>query len=243
MEVMRVSVEAARGQAPVFTSTQHSDLRETLALAQYAESVGVNGIQVGPTYYYGTQPEDVVRLYRTVSEAVKAIPIMVYNTWWNAPHMEPALLKRLAGLPNVVSLKWSAPSIGQFLAGLWELTDDFAIVDNNFLPLVSHPLGATGWITHIAGFWPEYSLSIQDALDAGDYKRVAELQRGFKHDWLIFRQHVEAETAGEGAFIKAAMQICGIPAGPIRPPSRSIGGALYEEGRQLLLKYRVPGAK
>jgi len=243
MEVMRVSVEAARGEAPVFTSTQHSDVRETIALAKYAESVGVQGIQVGPTYYYGTQDDDVVRLFELVSKQVKNIPIMIYNTWWNAPHMKPALLQRLAEIPNVVSLKWSAPSVVEFYQGLWDFSDKFAIVDNNFMVLVSHPLGATAWITHIGGFWPEFSLSIQDALDKKDYVKVAELQRGFKNEWLAFRRHVEAVTAGEGAFIKAAMQICGIPAGPIRPPSQSVSGALYEEGRQLLLKWKVPGAK
>ena len=157
--------------------------------------------------------------------------------------MSPALLRRLAQIPNVVSLKWSAPSLVQFYEGLWELSDTFAIVDNNFGILISHPLGATGWITHLAGFWPEYTLSIQDALDAGDYKKVAELQRGFKREWLAWRRRVEAETGGEGAFIKAAMQICGLPAGPVRPPSQSISKELYEEGRRLLLKYRVPGAK
>lgn len=241
MEVMRVAVEAAQGQVPVFTSTQHSDIRETLVLARYAESVGIGGIQVGPTYYYGAQPEDTVRLYRTVAGAVKDIAIMVYNTWWNSPHMAPALLKRLAELPNVVSLKWSAPSMVQFFEGLCELSELFAIVDNNLMALLSHPLGATGWITHIAGFWPEYSLSIQAALDAGDYRKAAELQRGFKFEWLQFRHHVEAETAGEGAFIKLAMHICGIPTGSVRPPSKGVSGELYEQGRQLLLKYRVPG--
>jgi len=243
MEVMRVSVEAARGQVPVFTSTQHSDVRETAALAQFAESAGVEGIQVGPTYYYGTQEEDVVRLFELVSKQVKQIPIMVYNTWWNAPHMKPALLQRLAEIPNVVSLKWSAPSIVEFYQGLWDFSDKFAIVDNNFMVLVSHPLGATSWITHLASFWPEYTLSIQTALEAGDYKKVADIQRGFKSEWLGWRHKVEAVTAGEGAFIKAAMRICGIPAGPIRLPSQSISGALYEEGRQLLLKYHVPGAR
>ncbi len=243
MEVMRVAVEAARGEAPVFTSTQHSDVRETIALAKYAESVGVEGIQVGPTYYYGTMDDDVVRLFELVSKQVKNIPMMIYNTWWNAPHMKPALLQRLAEIPNVVSLKWSAPSIVEFYQGLWDFSDKFAIVDNNFMVLVSHPLGATSWITHIAGFWPEFSLSIQDALDKKDYAKVGELQRGFKNEWLDFRRHVEAVTAGEGAFIKAAMRLCGIPAGPIRLPSQSISGALYEEGRQLLLKWKVPGAK
>jgi len=240
---MRVAVEAAKGDVPVFTSTQHTDIRETIALAQHAEAVGVEGIQVGPTYYYGTQEEDVVRLFGTVSKAVKNIPIMIYNTWWNAPHMKPALIKRLGQFPNVVSLKWSAPTIVGFYQGMWELSENFAIVDNNFMVLVSHPLGATAWITHLTGFWPQYTLSIQDSLDAVDYTKVAQIQRGFKSEWLTWRAHVEDVTAGEGAFIKAAMQICGLPAGPIRPPSQSISGALYEEGRQLLLKYHVPGAK
>jgi dihydrodipicolinate synthase/N-acetylneuraminate lyase len=243
MQVMRVAVEAAKGQVPVMTSTQHTDIRETIALAKYAESVGVEGIQVAPTYYYEPTEDDVVRLFSAVSESIKNIPMMIYNTWWSTPHMTPKLLHRLAAIPNCVSLKWSAPSLGQFYDGLWEFSDTFAIVDNNFGLLISHPLGATAWITHLSGFYPQFTLSIQDALDAGDYKKVAALQKGFKREWLTWRHHVEAYTGGEGAFIKAAMQICGLPAGPVRSPSKSVSKELYEEGRQLLLKWHVPGVK
>jgi 4-hydroxy-tetrahydrodipicolinate synthase len=243
MTVMRVAVEAAQGQVPVMTSTQHTDIRETLELAKYAEAVGIEGIQVAPTYYYEPTDDDIVRLFEAVSRVIKDMPMLIYNTWWSTPHMKPALLRRLAQIPNAVALKWSAPTLGQFYEGLWEFADTFAIVDNNFGILISHPLGATSWITHLTGFFPQYSLQIQDALDAGDYKKVAELQKGFKREWLTFRHHVEAYTGGEGAFIKAAMQVCGLAAGPVRPPSKSVSKELYEECRQLLLKWKVPGAK
>ena len=241
MQVMSAAVEAAQGRVPILASAQHTDVREIVALARHADRAGVVAIQVGPAYYYESTEADIIRLFTAVGEAVDNVGIMIYNTWWSQPHMSSELVSRLIKIPNVVGLKWAAPTIQQFNQGLLEFADRLVFVDNMGLLPGSYAFGATAFITHVGNFWPEYVLEVQDALEVADHGKVFELLAGFQHEWRDWIGRVVAETGGEGPFIKAALQICGMPAGPPRPPSGRVIGELYEEGRQLLLKYNVPG--
>ena len=243
MEAMRVAVEAAQGRVPVLTSVQHTDIRETIALAKYADEIGITALQLGPTYYYHAPHADMLRLFRTVGEAVQNVGIMIYNTCWSQPHLGTDMLSRLVEIPNVVGIKWAAPTVRQFNQGLLEFSDRLVFVDNQGLVTGAHALGASAFVTHVGGFWPEYWLELYDALEAYDYKKAYEMLQGFKHEWGLWRARVETETGGEGAFIKAALQMCGLPGGPARRPSTRVSAELYKEGRQLLLKYGVPGVQ
>ena len=243
MAAMRAAVEAAQGRVPILTSVQHSDVRETIALARYADEIGVTALQLGPTYYYHAPHADMLRLFRMVGDAVQRTGIMIYNTCWNQPHMGSEMLNQLVEIPNVVAIKWAAPTASLFKQGLVEFSDRLVFVDNSGMVTDGHALGVSAFVTHVGGFWPEYWLEIYDALEERNYARAYELLGGFKYEWGLWRAKVEFETGGEGAFIKAAMEICGLPAGAARLPSARLSAGLFEEGRQLLLKYAVPGAK
>src|SRR4029077_8692758 len=108
--VMRASVEAARGRVPVMTSIQHTDVREVVDLVRYAGDVGIDGVQLGATYYYPATEDDMFRLVDLVSDAT-AIPLMIYSTWWEGGIvMTSSTLRRLAEIEHVEAVKWSAPT-------------------------------------------------------------------------------------------------------------------------------------
>jgi 4-hydroxy-tetrahydrodipicolinate synthase len=243
MEAMRAAVEAAQGRVPILTSVQHTDVREIIALAEFADEIGITALQLGPTYYYRAPHADMLRVFRAVGDAVQNAGIMIYNTCWNQPHMGAEMLSQLVEIPNVVAMKWAAPDARLFSQGILEFGDRLVFVDNTGRQVDAHALGASAFVTHVGGFWPEYWLEIYDALEASDYKNAYDLLHGFKHEWGLWRAKVETETGGEGAFIKATLEMCGLPAGPPRPPSSRVSTELYKEDRQLLLKYGVPGAE
>jgi dihydrodipicolinate synthase/N-acetylneuraminate lyase len=103
--------------------------------------------------------------------------------------------------------------------------------------------GATGFITHLSGFWPEYPLDIWNRLEAKDYDGVRDRLVDFKWPWATWRSKVAAVTGGEGPFIKAAMEAVGLSAGPPRPPSIRPPEELIVELRALLAEGKVPMAK
>jgi 4-hydroxy-tetrahydrodipicolinate synthase len=240
VSVMRASVDAAAGRVPVMTSVQHTDWREVVELARAAEDAGIAGLQVGPTYYYPATGDDLYRLLEHVGGAV-SIPLMIYSTWWEGGlRIDGALLRRLAELPNVEAVKWSAPSYDEFTEGLAAVADRLVVIDNQAMHVWGHLLGASGFVTHISNFWPEYPLGIWQCLEAGDYAAVRDKLAAFKFDWGRWAGKVVAETGGEGPFIKAALAEVGLAAGPPRPPSAAPSPALVAELRELMRLTAVP---
>ena len=111
MDAMRAAVEAAQGRVPILTSVQHTDIREIIALAKFADEIGITALQLGPTYYYHAPHDDMLRVFRTVGDAVKDVGIMIYNTCWNQPHMGAEMLSQ----PR--RARMSAPVVGTILMG------------------------------------------------------------------------------------------------------------------------------
>lgn len=238
--VMRTSVAAAAGRVPVMTSIQHTDWREVIALARAAEDAGVAGMQLGVTYYYPATQDDLWRLTERIS-AVVSIPIMVYATWWEGGiTIDGALLRRLADLPNVEAVKWSAPSYDAFTEGLTSAADRLVFIDNQAMHVWGHLLGTSGFVTHVGGFWPDYALGIWQALEAGDYADARDRIGRFKPAWSAWAGRVMGETGGEGPFIKAALEQVGLAAGPPRPPSVAPSAARYAELAELFAEAGVP---
>ena len=231
-EVTRVSVEAARGEVPVATSIQSNGTREVVELARYAHEVGAALGQLSAPYYYEPTDGDIFGLFKAAAEE-SDLPIMIYNNWWNTLNMNADMVERLAGLRNVVVLKWSAPGSAAYTEGLHRFADRLAIIDNNAQQVWAHMMGATGLITHLSNFWPEYPLSIWNLLEEQAYREVIEKLAAFYWRWQKWVAKAVQETEGEGPFIKAAMEEVGLPAGPPRPPAHRVGAALREELRQL----------
>ena len=66
--VMSTVLEAANGEVPVLSSIQHTDSRVIVELARHASEIGLDGAQLGPTYYYQPTEGDVLRLFELVAK-------------------------------------------------------------------------------------------------------------------------------------------------------------------------------
>jgi dihydrodipicolinate synthase/N-acetylneuraminate lyase len=238
-QVIKASVEAARGEVPVAASIQFVGTREAVALARYAHEVGAALGQLSAPYYYPPSDADIFGLFQAVS-AQSDLPIMIYNNWWNTLNMNLGMVERLAELHNVAALKWSAPSFGQLTEGLVRFHDRLAIVDNEVQFVWAHMLGAVSFITHVSNFWPAYPLAIWQLLEAGAYAQVPAKLAEFQWKWDKWVEQVTQETEGEGPFIKAAMEEVGLRVGPPRLPARPVSPKLRAELRRLFAEVGVP---
>lgn len=239
--VMDCAMEAADGEVPVLTSIQHVDVRMIVELAKHASKIGIEGAQLGPTYYYVPAESDVQRLFKLVSEE-SDVTLMIYHTHWEGLTMSMDLLKELADMPTVRALKWSAPDDQLYDEGLIKLADKLVIIDNEGRHVWSHILGARGFVTHISGFWPEYPRDLWRLLEARDYVGAKKCLAQFKWQWAGWRDRVLEFTGGEGPFIKAAMEAVGLRAGPPRPPSARPPEPMMTEIKDMITRAGVPRA-
>jgi 4-hydroxy-tetrahydrodipicolinate synthase len=240
-QVIRASVAAAAGRIPIATSIQFDGTRETIELARYAHEAGASLGQLSAPSYYPPPAEDIYELFAAVSRE-SDLPLMIYNNWWTTPNMNVAMVERLARLPNVVALKWSAQEANDYTTGLHRFSEHLAVIDNHGMEVWSHLLGAVGFITHQSNFWPEYPLALWELLEARDYQGAVAKLAQFNWAWHEWAEQVGQETEGEGPFIKAAMEQVGLPAGPPRPPARPVSERLREQLGRLFGEAGVPRA-
>lgn len=242
IELMKIAVNSAEGKVPVLTSIQHTDWREITRMAAAASDAGIYGCQLGPTYYYMPTSNDVLDLFKRVSNETD-VNLMIYHTWWDGFIMDFDLLDQLVEIPNVNSIKWSHENIQLFKQGLERYSGKVSMIDNSGNHILSNIYGATGFITHLSSFWPEYPRSIWDSMLEKNYDKTKNLLSGFKSDWMKWVGKVVQETGGEGPFIKVAMELVGLKAGPPRPPSKTPSEELINELNDILNKHNVPRYK
>lgn len=240
-DVAKAIMEAAEGRTPVLVGAQDTNPQVSLELAQFAEEIGAYGIQSSPPYYYHPSDDDVLRWFRSLHDATESIAIMAYNTWWEDYNMSLEMVDRLAELERVVSLKWSTPDGGATYAkGVARFADRLAVVDNQGLAVLTHMLGGTGYITHLATVWPEHDLSLWDKMEKSDYIGALDGFQKINWSWYDLRSKIGSRTGGESNVIKAALELCGRPGGPSRPPTRGLTPEERAELRELLISIGAP---
>src|SRR4051812_29136238 len=116
LRVAEAVLDEAAGKVAVILGAQSTNLREVTALARGAARLGALGLQVSPPYYHQHTDDDVVEFLAAVGEAAD-VALVVYTTYWQG-RLSLDLVGRLAELPQVVALKWAAPSVHEYERGL-----------------------------------------------------------------------------------------------------------------------------
>lgn len=242
--VAKTIIDAARGETPVLVGAQDTNPAVSIAMAQWADEIGADGIQMSPGFYYESSDEDCQRLFEAVHNATERIAIMIYNTHWEGYHMSPQQVARLAELPRCVALKWSTPRGGSdYLRVVERFSNRLAVVDNQGLHVMTHLLGGTGYITHLATLWPEHDGEVWRLLESGDYKTAQQKIIAANWPWSEFRGKMWRRTGAESPVVKAALELCGRPGGPSRLPTRSLNADERAELGELLQRIGVQGVE
>ncbi|MFQ6096814.1 MAG: dihydrodipicolinate synthase family protein, partial [Armatimonadota bacterium] len=222
VSIAQAAAEAADGRCPILAGVQDNGTALSLEMCKRLQDVGVDGIQLGPPYFYDNYTdEDYVRFYEAVAPPLE-VGVLIYNTWWTAPGMSSRLVERLATIPNVVGCKWSSPNFADYRRGYIVLSDRIKMIDNGGDIIGMHAYGARGFISGTGDFWPEYDLATWDALEAGDYRRAVERMKMLNVPFYAYRGKIASRTGGEAPGKKPAAALCGRAAGPSRPPCRDV---------------------
>lgn len=214
--VVEAVVDEVGGDVPVIAGVGAPSTRQTVAHAEYAESVGADGVVVVTPYYYPLDGEAAVRHYQQVAGAVDC-PVYVYHIpskTGNALSLET--LDELAAIENVVGLKDSSkdvPWLGQAVDAHTELT---FLVGSDSLLAPGLDLGCAGMVSAVANAFPELVVDLYEAYDGGDRALAAELQS------TVYDVRSALKRGPYMAGVKAALDLQGFYAGPLRSPLRGM---------------------
>jgi 4-hydroxy-tetrahydrodipicolinate synthase len=178
--VVEITVDEARGKVSVLAGAGGNDTAHVIEVAREFKELGANGILSVSPYYNKPTQEGLYQHFKAIAEAV-ALPIILYNIpGRTGVNIEPATVKRLAEIGNIVGVKEASGNISQMAALLDIVPEKFLVLsgdDGITLPLIA--LGGRGLISVISNEIPgEMARLVQLAL-GDDFQAARAIQRRY----------------------------------------------------------------
>ena len=234
-EVIRITVEVARGRARVIAGTGSNSTAAAVENSIAARELGVDALLVVAPYYNKPTQAGLYQHFRTIAEAVGDLPVVLYNVpGRTSSNIAAATTLNLArDVENIVAVKEASGDLSQIMAILRERPDGFSVLSGDdavTLPLIA--LGAEGIVSVVSNEIPDLmSQLVTYALD-GNWEQARALQYR-----LLPLMEVNFIESSPGP-VKAAMAMMGLidenlrlPLVPVQETSRDrVRSVLVELG-------------
>jgi len=211
--------EVAAGKIPVIAGSQSNDIRDCIAIAQFCEKAGVDAIQLSGAYYYDGRPGDAIGWMKEVARHT-SIGFAVYNNWYTGYDMPLDVIDEILNIPNSIAVKWGSPNVRTFMDGIRRFNERVVVVDNSLLPEVAYMMGVKNHISHLPNFYPQHSWKVHELFMAGKYQEGKREWDRCIVPWRKLIAPIQAQTGGEGVFVRPGMAAAGLNGGVSRFPSR-----------------------
>jgi 4-hydroxy-tetrahydrodipicolinate synthase len=180
VRVVEITADIAKGKVPILGGAGGYNTAEVIALARELAETGVDGILSVTPYYNKPTQEGLFQHYRAIARAVP-LPIIVYSVQGRTGvNIEPATVKRLAQIENIVGIKEASGNVSQMAAILNVVPNDFIVLSGDdaiTLPVIS--LGGRGVISVVSNEIPREMSRLTRAALLGDFQTAREIHRRF----------------------------------------------------------------
>ncbi|MFF4384558.1 4-hydroxy-tetrahydrodipicolinate synthase [Kitasatospora sp. NPDC001547] len=221
-QLVRAVVEAVGDRAHVVAGVGTNDTHHSVELARQAEAAGAHGLLVVTPYYSKPPQEGLYRHNVAVADAT-GLPVMLYDIpGRSGVALSHETLVRLGEHPRIVANKDAKGDLG---AAAWAIARaDLAWYSGDDilnLPLLS--VGAVGVVSVVGHVVAADLRAMIEAFLAGDVVKATSI-----HQRLLPVFSGMFRTQGV-ILSKAALELQGLPAGPLRLPL--VGATPEEIGR------------
>jgi 4-hydroxy-tetrahydrodipicolinate synthase len=180
LRVVELTVEVAGNKVPVLAGAGGYNTAEVIALAGELAAIGADGILSVTPYYNKPTQEGLYQHFRAIASGV-SLPIVLYSVQGRTGvNIEPATVKRLAEIENIVGIKEASGSISQMAAILNAVPDDFMVLSGDdaiTLPLIA--LGGRGVISVVSNEIPAEMTRLTRLGLGEDFAGAREIHRRF----------------------------------------------------------------
>lgn len=214
LECIRVAASRTNKRIPVVAGTGSNCTDTAIFLSKEAEKHGADGLLIVSPYYNKATQKGLIEHFTDIAREV-SLPIIMYNipgrTGCNIKPETTATLVRT--VDNIVGMKEASGDISQ-VAKLMQLTngeiDLYSGNDDQIVPILS--LGGIGVISVLSNVAPRETHDIVALYMEGKVKESLALQ--MKALPLVEQLFCEVNPIP----VKAAMNLLGFNAGPMRKP-------------------------
>lgn len=203
--VVEITLEESQRAVPVVAGAGGYNTAEVIEAAKELEAMGVDGILSVTPYYNKPTQEGLYQHYKAIASAI-SIPIILYSVAGRTGvHIEPATVKRLAEIENIVGIKEASGNISQMGAIACAASDTFTVLSGDdaiALPLAA--VGGRGVISVASNEIPAEMTRLARLCLENNFPAARELQR--KYLPLMEVNFIESNPIP----VKAAMALMGL---------------------------------
>ncbi|MGW4697767.1 4-hydroxy-tetrahydrodipicolinate synthase [Kitasatospora cineracea] len=210
-QLVRAVVEAVGDRAHIVTGVGTNDTRHSIELARQAVAAGAHGL-LAVTPYYSKPPQEGLYRHTVAIADATDLPVMLYDIpGRSGVALDVDTLVRLGEHPRIVANK---DAKGDVSAASWAIARSglawYSGDDNLTLPLLS--VGAVGVVSVVGHVVAAEMRTMIEAFTAGDTAKALAV-----HQSLLPVFSGMFRTQGV-ILAKAALNLQGHPAGPLRLP-------------------------
>ena len=216
--IIEVLVDEVDGRVETIAGTGSNSTSEALNLTKFAEDAGCDAALLITPYYNKPQQHALVNHYESIANSCD-IPIIAYNvpsrTGCNIEVDTTVELAKIDGVDAIKEASGSVDKVSDIYNALLNegLEDEFNILsgeDSLTLPIMA--VGGTGVISASANVDSKRMVLMVDSILNDDYTRALELH--YEMLELIRALFIESNPVP----VKTAMNLMGLPSGPLRLP-------------------------
>jgi 4-hydroxy-tetrahydrodipicolinate synthase len=176
-EIIRVSVEHAKGRVPIMAGTGGNSTREAIELSRFAKKVGADCTLSVVPYYNKPSQEGIYQHFKAIAEAAD-IPMVLYNVpGRTVADMQHDTVLRLAQVPGVIGIKEATGNIERAQWLVKQAPKGFSIYSGDDGTAVALMLlGGHGNVSVTANVAPRLMHELCIAAIAGRTREAAEIQ-------------------------------------------------------------------
>lgn len=175
--IIKRCVEIVQNRVPVIAGTGSNSTREAVALAQYAQDSGADGVLVVTPYYNKPNQQGLIAHYGAIARAI-TIPVLIYNIPGRSvidmnEHTMRALQSEYS---NIIGVKDATGNLERAVSQRIVCGPDFKqFSGNDCTALAFNAQGGIGCISVTSNVAPKLCSLLQEACAAGDYKQALQI--------------------------------------------------------------------
>ena len=208
------TAEIIGGRVPLLAGIGRS-IKDACALARASAQAGADGLMIHQPPDPFVSPRGIVEYVKRVGDASGGLPMVLYL---RNDTIGTANIAALCEVEGVVGVKWATPNPLKLAEAIQASPEHITWVGGlaEIWAPSFYAVGARGFTSGLINVWPERSVAIHTALEAGDYTEARRLIAGM----AAFEDARAQEMNGTNVTgVKAALAMTGLDCGATRPPS------------------------
>lgn len=219
--VLENVMKAAEGKLTVINHVACNNTKDSMELAEHAQSLGVDAIAAIPPIYFRLPEHAIAKYWNDISSAAPNTDFVIYNIPQLAGvALTMGLFEKMRKNPKVIGVKNSSMPVQDIQMFKQAAGEDYIIFNGPDEQFISgYAIGAEGGIGGTYGAMPELFLKMEEFVKTNEMEKARKLQ--YTVNEIIYKM-----CSGHGnmyGVIKAVLKINeGLELGGVRAPLASL---------------------